>query len=42
MGSKCSCLNQDIEKNQTETNIFKKDTSNYKYLIYIKYIFVSI
>ena len=36
MGSKCSCLNQDKENNNTETNIFQNNNSNFIYLIYFK------
>lgn len=40
MGNQCSCLNQEQENNNTETNIFKNAISKYKYLIYIKCIII--
>ena len=40
MGSKCSCLYQEGENNNIETNMFKADFSNYIYLIYKYYAYI--
>ena len=38
MGTRCSCLNQENENSNIETNIFQNNPSNYIYLI--KYLII--